>query len=64
MANYKEEANRKIHSIKEIFHAAKSMWKILLLNFCNDIVPIAAITNLVVSEYQNTGSTWGGKIIV
>ncbi|KAF7282201.1 hypothetical protein GWI33_003001 [Rhynchophorus ferrugineus] len=64
MATSKEEAKRKVHSLREIFHAAKSMWKIILLNFCNGIVPIGSITNLVVSEYQNTGSTWGDNYFV
>ncbi|XP_030761745.1 equilibrative nucleoside transporter 3-like [Sitophilus oryzae] len=64
MTSYKEDARKKVHSVSQIMDTIKLIWPIILLNFFNTVIPVTSITNLVVSEYHNTGSLWGDKYFI
>lgn len=64
MTSYKEDAKKKVHSVGQIMDTIKLVWPLILLNLFNSVIPIGSITNLVVSEYQNTGSLWGDKYFI
>ncbi|XP_060530173.1 equilibrative nucleoside transporter 1-like [Cylas formicarius] len=60
----KHESKKKINSIPEISQMIVVIWRILLLTLIMPLFPLGSVANLVVSEYKDTGSTWGDRYFV